>query len=818
MSDNADGLDAITEGRSFTKPEDQAYGDPEDGAAAKLLTLPPVKAAAFAYQLWKDQPAGPISRRRAQWQVNQWRREGRTNVYVQKTQNQNVWQAWAPPWSAPPIPVLNKADRLCRRLKAMVWSDPPVPQCVPATGDEEDVESAQFCERILKDIQGQGQLDDLRSAARAFDRASVYGSGFIRYYVDPKGGGRKPVRVMAKPGAVSAEAPFTGPQGEPLEGDLIGRYVTAEGQLVDEPGQAAQRWMPGIKKEILEAPNVRFLPHDAEDIWDADGVVIATMPTWGELLEMFPDELAEIRKEDRDKLFSFRPEKHQELLHGEGERSRNEQAKRDEDKRVAVFTVYYKACPAYPQGCYFVGLGDSLAIVQDPWTGEVNGVEEALDIPLTQYAQFDTGKRDGFAVALMELLGGGNEIRAAQVGHLMSYLDQFTNRKVFIPTNSILQARNYQLLQGTAIPINPGGKPEFEEIPDFPSAPMELYGLTSEVMNDLSGMQETAQGTQGAGVNSGRQASIIVAQSQAGLSDIQQNVERAYLRACRIQLQLVRANYTVPQQISWTGEDGQYRQQWWQGSDLGSTKDVQLKKGTLSMMTPPQKLDLHVQLQQLGVYNSNPDDFYEAIVGNMGAVAGLQDDPVRQRMKRQLAAWSLGPPKGWQPPPPPMMPGPPDPITGQPSQVPAVDPMTGQPMPPPPDPQLVAIFAPIPMDDLQDVATIRLSELKRFMAGTKYTRWPVPWRRGIDEEFARMKMAAGVLTIAEQQQAALQQQQEEQQQAIAEREAGYKHEERMAELGASSKEEPDRVIDRDPTGRMKGIRSVRRPPAAAAAS
>jgi hypothetical protein len=800
---SGDGLDALTEGRPTTDTDEPRYGDPEDGNAAKLLTLPPREAAKFAYQLWKEQPQGPISRRRAEWQVNAWRREGRTNVFVQKTEDQNRWQAWAPPWTAPPIPVLNKADRLCRRLTAMMFADNPVPEVVP---DPEDEDAAAFAERVLRDVQGEGQLDDLRAARRAFDRASVFGSGFIRYFIDPKGGGRKPVRVMAKAGAMTAEQPFTGPMGEPLPGDLVSRYVREDGSLTDEPAEAATRWMPAISSEQLEPPNVRFLPHDAEDLWDAEGVMIATMPTWAELVDLWP-ELEQLPEEDREALFSFKPEQAKDLLGMEPVHNRaNEQIQRKEDKRVAVFTVYIKACPNYPQGCYFVGLGDRTVAFRGPWTAKVDGVEEPLDLPLTQYTQFEAGRPDPFGAGLMHLLGNGNEIRAAQVGHLLSYLDQFTNRKVFIPTNSILQPRSYQLMQGTAIPINPGGEPKFEEVPDFPQAPLQLFGLMSEEMNDQSTLQQTAQGTEVQGVNSGRQASIIVEQAKAGASDLRQNVERAYVRACRIQLQLIRAHYTVPQQLEWTGEDGSYRQKWWTGADLKSSKDIRLKRGSLSMMTPEQKLNLALTFKQYGLYDMAPDLFYDTVANSLGPTVGLQDDPVRMRIKRQLAAWSEGPPEGWQPPQPPMMMGP-DGVT----PVPAMDPATGQPMPPPPDPVLSSIFAPLPPDELQDVAVVRLMELKRFMQTTKYSRWPVPWRLGVDLEYQRMKQAAGVMTLQEQ--AMLEQQQAEAEaQAAAEQRA---HELEMAK--AKAPEETDKEITRDPTGRMTGIKNVRREPAAQSA-
>src|SRR5215208_4897816 len=132
--------DTLTEGRPNQNPADAPkYGDPED-EYENLLTLPPRKAAEANYRLWKSQPKDQRQKRRAEWKVNKWRREGRSNVYVQKVQDKQLWQAWEPPWTAPPIPVLNKADRLCRRLTNMSFADPPVPEGIPASDEDEDIE------------------------------------------------------------------------------------------------------------------------------------------------------------------------------------------------------------------------------------------------------------------------------------------------------------------------------------------------------------------------------------------------------------------------------------------------------------------------------------------------------------------------------------------------------------------------------------------------------------------------------------------------------------------------------------------------------
>lgn len=723
------------------KPSGIQGEDADSDRSPDLLTLQGKKLAQAVYTLWKNQPKEERARYHAQWQVNEWRRAGRTNVYVQKVKDVSLWKAWTPPFAqGPPVRVMNKADRLCRRLTAIMFADPPAPDPVPSSGEDPAVEAAEFAGRVLQDVQGEKGLDEVRAGRRAFDRACSYGSGYRRYYVDPRGGGLQPVRIMACPTALSADEPFLDPQtGQEYDDDLVTRFVRDDGSLTDDESEAKRDWIPGLKGELLVGTNVRMLPYDADDLWDAEGVVLGVMKSWGELKGMEPD-LAKLDDPTKQALFSFRPDKAEELLGFDVGKKRLDPHELEDDNLVAVFTVYYKAGGRYPRGAYVVVLGDQLALEQSEWEGEDSeGRPVALDIPLTQYAQFDNGKHNPHYTALMEILGEGNELRGAQFGHLLSYLDQFTNRKTFVPTNSIYQPQSGQLPQGTVIPINPGGQPIYEEIPGFPPEPMEAFNQVTTEMEDAAGVQQTAQGLDDKDVKSGRHAALVLSQVQAALSDLQQNIIRAYTRACRIQLQLIRAFFDVPRRLAWVGDDGQHKEKWWSGEDLGSTVDVKLKVGTMTMLAPAQKADLAMSYSQAGLFQDDPGQLREVVAGAIGGTLGLQDEPNRARIKRQIAGWTEGPPKGWQPP----QPLPSQPIvtgvdaSGQP-QV-----QQGAPQPPPQDPHLARIWQPVPTDVLPDVAAIRLDELKRLIASTRYLKWPAEWRAGVDQELSRMLQATG---------------------------------------------------------------------------
>lgn len=118
---------------------------------------------------------------------------------------------------------------------------------------------------------------------------------------------------------------------------------------------------------------------------------------------------------------------------------------------------------------------------------------------------------------------------------------------------------------------------------------------------------------------------------------------------------------------------------------------------------------------------------------------------------------------------------------------------------------------------MPDVATVRLSELKRFMASTRYTRWPPEWRVGVEQEFDHMKLCAGIQTVPEQmeqqaQEAAAQQEAADkqfQQQVALEQ---VKAEAHASNNGKGSGGDIDLKIHRDPTGRPFRITTKGPPP------
>lgn len=666
-------------------------------ATGELLDAEPDQVYPLLKRWWEAQDQR-TQRMLVAGEVYERQRMGEQNLWIDKTKDQARWQVYVPPGvSQVPVASFNMADRLCTRLAAQVFADPPIPEAEPERSTPEAQAAAEFATRVLLDLQSEGNLNDLDKHRSAFDYASSWGSGYIHYLVDPTGGGLVPMDIQCHPLAQTADQaltnPYTGAAARPTE--LVTRYVRADGTLTDAVGEAQQRWLPGLDAEVLPAKHVRLLPASAPDLWGARGVMVATYETLREVEHEFPQPLDE---EAVQALVGERPPAFKALLpklpNGRVAEPKGEDSR---DRLVLVLRCYWEQCRQYPQGAKVVTIGPKLA-VRDPWVAtRPDGKQEALDLPLTQHKQFDD-PTNPHGRPVMHFLSGANEARLQILGVMEEVLDRIARRKTFVPMHSTYQPKDAQLPFGSVIPIQPGMEPRYEEVPSLDQSVIGFFDRVTAEMQDAVGLQASGQNLMVPSITSGRQALAVISQVHAGLSQIRQNAERAYIRACRLQLQLVRAFFTAPQRLRWMGEDGEYKEQAWMGSDLGGTRDVRIAQGSMTMLSPMQKVEMVFGWAQHG--GVPPDMVQDLLRSKASATILLQDEPHLMRVRRQITLWREGPPPDWD------------------GTV-------------PPD------FVPVPADTLPVVAQMRIKEVAAVMATRHYLAADPAWRGVWDQLFAQ---------------------------------------------------------------------------------
>lgn len=715
---------------------------PDDGAdltdlerRKSLLDLSPKRAASRMVQEFEGSTK-PLKNLMAQWKVNRLRSLGHTGVELLKVQDEQ--RAYVPYGSAPNPRLFNKARTLCRRVRSMIFADPPVPEATPTTDEDQAVDAAEFASRALNWVSDQIDYDVV--AGDAFDVASDYASGFIWFWVDDTAGGWRPREIEAAPGALSVDNPLVDPAtGRPADpNSLVKKYVKTDKTLTaDKHDPAVEKmWMPGLRRQIVTGKQGRFLPQTCRDVWDADGFQIGAMLPLGMLRGMFGEDrndvdgttvlpgLNSMNDAELTALASYSPKDAKDLIPPGYKLARGSEV--TDETLVFCLTRYHVSSSTYPTGFYGVVLGDKHLAYRGPWYDDTN--VEPLDIPVTQFEQVHDEDQP-YGHGLMEYLGPGNEVMGAMIDSMLTHIERLANRRIFLPLQSPIQEEQLQSPMGTVLRVPPGMGPTYEEVPQFPQPVLEMLDMMKKALDDESGLQQQAQAVNMPSVTSGAQANAIVEQVRVMMSDLIQHTERALVRGYRIIQQQVRWKYTIPQRLSFAGDDGAYREHEWTGSDLGTTRDVQLRRGSFTQLAVTAKAALVAQYQTAGYLSV--EEAEHAVTGQVGGLLGLQDNPHRLRVRAQTSQWRDGPPDGWQPIPPQ-----PDPQTGQPGS--AADPANP--------------FADRRAVDLEPVvAKLRAYEIGRILASRRVQKKPPAWRAFLEAEYDAMRQAAGIATVAEQQ-------------------------------------------------------------------
>lgn len=657
-------------------------------------------------------------------EVNARRRMGEGNLWVEKVQDRGLYRIYQSHGPSYVNTFYRKADRLCFKALSHQYQDPAQPDATPATGEPADRDAADLATRILTDLASEANLNEVEGHKQGWNLACNWGSAYLWYYTDPKGGGRQPIEVLAQPDQQHVEDALAVPGTEV-------RYVLPDGSLQPQSNGAALRWMPKLIRQVATPGHVRLLPHTACDLWDATGLIYRDYYPWYVLKAWFPG-LQETTPEDREHAITIRPPDTTHLLPKLGWRTHDQKPKPGhEDEGLALLTIKY--ClegDQYPDGAMIVVVGDRLLPHRGPWILEVEGRREARDLPFTQIQQWPSSDGCPAGQGLMDYLGPNNETRADLYDQFERMVENLVNRKIFLPSHSTLQPKDFDSVYRKVHYITPGGQPFYEDVPEVPGSLLTMLDRTDTEMNDAANLPgESGEGLQAPNVKSGRQALTVVATQQANQSDVVQRGNRAFQRSWRVILQEAKAHFTVPQALKYSGADGSYKVKRWRGADLGSTRDITIKRGTGTTFNPLQKAQMAAELGRLA--GMDQDQVQELVASGLSPFTSIQDNPILQRIRGQIAEFEDGPPPDWQPPPAPVD------ALGQ----PLLDPMTGQPVPPPPDPVVSQLWEPVLADLAPANANLRVRELNRAMCRAIYRSKPPEWQQGLLGEYQRMTQA-----------------------------------------------------------------------------
>ncbi len=702
-----------------------------------------------------------ISKRNSYW------REGRRFLRIEKAQDSGTIRIVQPLGieNLPPVP--NLVDQLIRNATAILIADPPRPDCEPSRDTMQARDAAQAATRILTQLSTESGLNTDGVYEAAIDLSGTHGTGFVEVCYHPKGGGMRPMQIAAKADALTEDQAFTTPSSAPV----VSKYVSEDGTLSDDATNARMQWEPKIVLNLLTPSHVRFLPRYCSGVEDAEGVVIGSVETFGQVKAKY-EKVASMSPEQQWEVANWKCDDYKRLVPPdiEWEGRQGEKTSSDEpppdDMLCCTLKVVYRSTPEYPYGCRLVVGGGKYVLDRGPNASETPTADgkllnERLDINL---AQFRWRRLEGnpYGQTDVEKLGPLDERRTSIFVGLEEYLFKANKPRPVLPMGTTTQPEDLADWEKPIFSI-PNAKIEWFPLPPFSPVATEMLDRLKSEMMEIVGVTPIAMGQVAGSVRSAEQQKTSIEQSVVALSSLRESMQDGYERMHRLILQQIRAYWTLPMMLKYQTPDGAYQVEELQRTDLGDTSIVRVRRGTGTMMSPTAKSDMI--LGQMQAQMITPQEAQRLGRDNIAHLIGLQDNRAVKRIRRQLQQWRKGPPpEVAEAQPQPQL----DPM-GQ----PALDPMTGMPLPPV-DPIAQAgqqVFAILPIDDEQLVAVQQHDELLEAVAEMDTYNFPPGWKDALVQRYLYSRQAAGIQTVAEQQMAMQQQAQQQQQQQGEERDA-----------------------------------------------
>jgi hypothetical protein len=743
---------------------DEAASAPTPDVQGPWLTAAP-KAVLEMLERSRRQDKDRRQARRVITERNVLLREGVAFARIRYTKDKDTdvsrpLKTWVPPGARSGARLPSKADDLCRKLVAQLNVDPPRPDVEPRPGDDREVEAGQFAARWLEVSGGESGRQDGAKLADALDAAMHSASGWL-WLRHRMHGQYAPVPMLAFPWAQTVEDALA-PNPDASGAEPTVRYVRPDGTLTDATAEAERQWVPTFDLVHIPDACVTMVPVTAPHISEADGAVVAWCSPWSEWQALYPDAVAQLTPEQIQQWAQWTPDDAEALIPAvRGRRQAREEVmvgdQPDPDLLLWGLHGWRKASPAYPKGAYVCAT--PVFVARGVWEVEIEGPDglvdvRPMDLPLVQVRPArDTLSGDARGRAMVDIFGPADDVRQAIWGGVLSHLDRILNPMMLLDSMSVGTVEDWTIRDGRPkfVPGLAQGGVQWENVPALSTTVLGVLERVSGEMDTASGLEQTAQGVQAPSVGSGKHAQMVIAQALVALGQASADYLGAHQRLWRLACQYAQKFLTVPQRLVFAAEDGDVRERWFRNVDFSGVRDVTIKRGTGTLMSPEQKQQWVAVAQQQGWLP--PEDAQQLIRSNASTQTTWSDTPHRHLILRQVTQWEQGPPDGWSLP------------------APQVDPQTGQPVPvaDPANP-----FVPRPNDEEPTVAKMRHYELSRVMASAKYARMPQAWRAVLDAEYQRMAYAAGIVTVRqqyEQQQAAQQAQAQQDQQAEAAKQA-----------------------------------------------
>ena len=588
-----------------------------------LFTLKPAAVGKFIKERWTrmDKQARAVQN---ELRVNFLRYNGEPFAQVHPANTNRVFIPANAKTRLPPS--INKIKRTVHRYVAQITADEPVLEGVPAAHNDDARDQAESSTHALRGEWERVRLN--RKLQRVQEAAAVMRSGFWFFEWDPSAGGK-----------VKAQKFFKDSFGK----DILG-WAGKDGKEVATASEASEMWQGEITCEVLFPFNVRW--SGAGLLEDADEVFVGKVISLRQLYEAFPDTkdvkikhlVGHVTQEMESWMKEIRgaggiASRNSELSDSDLEEigSAVEEKSSRLDEPVLIVHYFIKPCRAYPKGYHGINAGE--------WTVYSGKLRYGI-VPVAQFRCMDD-LRDPLGFSLVDLLKDPQELMNFVNGQVLRFL-QMMKRRWFVPLTSGVNGKDLTNPTRSLIYYNAqGGAPTAEQVPEIPATMIDFVDRFNTDFDDQSGIHETMQGKHVAGVSSGRHAEALRSGDETILGLTRSMVMEGLECAGRIMLAMMQKEWNLERKVAYF-HDRVYLEKAFSNADFGATNSVRLKKGTLLMLTPAQRMDTIFQYAEMGALQPNEVRELAPLVDTAGI--SLTEDPHYIKARREDSLYLEGPP------------------------------------------------------------------------------------------------------------------------------------------------------------------------------
>ncbi len=583
-----------------------------------------------------------------------------------------------------------------------------------------------------------------------------------------------PKQILAHPQAQDPSNPMIGPDGQPTV-DPVLRYVSAggpptpempdgtPGQFVENASEAERVWLKAPTCTRVRREQVRLFPPQA-DIEDATASILILWDTVANAMKRFPETIGQMSGGELMSLAAWRPSFGGDyavpfmmrggLADGQTGPSVDQVGTFSPlmQRRMFWYRLYIRKSQEYPRGLQIdiSGYQGGTLFQKKPLEYTVTlptggQTTRCRDIPLEHVRPCqDTEGGDPMGWAFINRFSGASDAEQMLYSAYQDAINVRLHPHVFIRSTAAVDDEDWAD-RSVPVLLNPNDpEPTYEQFSPLPGEFLPMIQNMDDKQDSSAGLGGTAQGLETSQAVSGVAKQLTMQSADKNLRGMLAQLNSAQTRGWRILLQIAQAEFTTPQLMQYTGEDGSAETEWWTGEDLAGVDDVGIEIGTGTMMTPEGKANLVAFAQAQGWLDTKKG----STIGLQGITRelGLPPDPLEQAVDRSLGVFWKGPPnEQWtqqaqaylaeQQQLAPQMAAYQNlqqvaAETGQPVTAPAPQPTVPAPWTP---------FPPRPNDSEPRVAQVWVEKLSNAMLSPEYTAQPPEWRAMLEQRYVRAR-------------------------------------------------------------------------------